>query len=347
MIVDPDLPRHRKTLKLAARLGLGRSDVVLLLIDMWGHCQTRRDDFLGSDAEDVAACCQCLEISPKKLHAALLGVGWIDEVERGYIAHGWLERNKEWFGRSSGGKLRAQGPRDAKGRLLGKNVQPAGTVPPATIQLAGDHSNHVVGESSPPTIQLACSHTIQLAGLEESRVDKKTPVVPLQGTASEDCGLRKPEPDALTPLVETAIHHLTALFGRKKKWVGHGTRCELEEMAKNGVLEIAEADWAVLARFYAVRGEFPGEKMWRNTVEAVAQNLPGEIEKAKAWLAEHEPDFAAKKSDAALSDPVPHRWQEWLSVAGYPDDTAWAQADGAVRREFRRWRDSIEGRKAA
>lgn len=178
MIVDPDLPTHRKTLKAATLLRVNRDAVVVLLLFMWGHCQQRRDDLLGQDDADLAACCQW-EGPPKKLRAALVSCALIDKTERGWIAHGWRERNHAWLSRIEGGRKRsAHVARDEAGRLL-----------PASAQLAG---------------QLAASNA---GGVEWSGVEN------LHGPS------RAPAREAITPeTLLSAKKRICRLLGCPEQW---------------------------------------------------------------------------------------------------------------------------------
>jgi hypothetical protein len=157
-------------------------------------------------------------------------------------------------------------------------------------------------------------------------VCSKTPIIPVPGIS---------ESKTLDQLVEEAIQHLNQLFGRKKKWLGAGPRRTLEDMAGAGALDILPNDWAALALFYRQRGEHPEQNMWRNSVEAVAENLASEIDKARTWLTRHDPDFSAQKNQGPPRLEPPG-WRKWLA-ADYPDAVtakSFWELPESMRREY-------------
>lgn len=328
MIVERDMHDHPKTVKLARRLSIHPDSAAVLVQRLWGHCEARRTDFLGTDPEDLAAIAR-FPGKAKTLLDALLGCVWVEKTDAGFVAHGWAEVNKGWLAKVSGGKWRAeQAKRDAAGRMATDTSKPPAS--PASPAVSTPRSSQVADQHPANS----ANGRSQLAGSEAGAVEgsgvESTPVVPLQGTA-----------DVLNSVVETAIQQLNQLFSRKKKSMGGGAKFELERLAMEGVLPLPAEDWSALATFYRQRGEHPQEKMWRNSPERIAEQLLSEIDKAKTWLTTQGIDFGAQKNEGE-TEGEPHRWREWLAQAGYPDDAAWTAADPSAKRDFRRWREKME-----
>lgn len=304
MIVDPDFPDNPKTVKLIRLLG---EISTRMLLRMWGHCQARRSDKLG-DAEDVAAICR-YEGRTKTLLEALLACRWIDaDPDRAgaYIAHGWSDKNQQWLRKVEGGKKRAQnGTRSEKGCLVSVGLPAIGLT---SRQLASGVAN-----------QLASG---EAGAVEWSGVEKDPLSSPKGGQTSI----------ALSCL--DAWAQCCAIFGRSKKnraRPSYRAEVALAGFAMRGVLP-APDEWELLQSFYFVA--LKDKERWhpRETCESLAENLEGELDKARSWRAES----SAGAGTAKKMEPEPPGWREWLQQR-YPGaeipDSFW-DLSPSLRQEF-------------
>lgn len=329
MIVERDMHDHPKTVKLARRLGIHADSAAVLVQRLWGHCEARRTDFLGTDPEDLAAIARFTG-KAKVLLDALLGCVWVEKTDAGFVAHGWAEVNKGWLAKVSGGKWRAeQAKRDAAGRMATDTSKPPAS--PVNPARSTPRSSQVAGQLPADSANGSCQLSGREAGAVEGSGVESTPTVP-KGTE-----------ESLNQVVETAIHQLNTLFSRPKKRMGQKSRFALEALALDGSLPLDDEHWAALTAFYAVRADYPKERMWRDSPERIAEDLLSEVTKAQTWLASKGIDFGPQRK-ADVPEPVPHRWQEWLEHAGYPVETPWKDADAPAKREFRAWRESKEAK---
>jgi hypothetical protein len=329
LIVDPDLPRHRKTLKLASRLQISIGDVCLLLINMWGHCQLRKDDFLGADPDDVAACCQLLSVPAKKLHGALLAVGWIDQVEGGFIAHDWRKLNAEWLRKIEGGKMRSRAARDKSGRLMGAasgDTQLAGKSPPASSQLAG------------ATSTASWKNPTSIAGAEERRGEEKsTSTLPARVSAHEDRQDSRSEETFET--LSFAKKRMCGVLGLDpaRPW-SHAA-----ELALPRIMPIPEDEWLAVEWLYR-QNDDPKRPKLRMSPGSLCEHWQDEVSKAHQYAQQLDVTLPMVGS-AALTEKnnaVPAAWFDFLRAMGYPN-ASYHEAERSLRVEFRAWCEKERG----
>lgn len=98
--VFQEMPRHRKTLKLAGLLGLDRRSAIGLLVDLWTWAldNATKDGSLGEMTEqDIAMALDWPTTSKKteKLMDALMQSGFLESVQDGarvtYVLHDWYD----------------------------------------------------------------------------------------------------------------------------------------------------------------------------------------------------------------------------------------------------------------
>jgi hypothetical protein len=111
MKIDPGLPRHPKTRKLARRLSVGTGEAVVYLLNLWGHCQQAKsvDGVLRLDAEDLATACDAPDNQdPDDLERALIESRWLTREGETVTVLGWVKHNgsliQRWKAGRSGGR---------------------------------------------------------------------------------------------------------------------------------------------------------------------------------------------------------------------------------------------------
>jgi hypothetical protein len=314
MIVEPDLPDHPKTHKLARLLSIEADRVPSILVRLWGHCQNRRSEQLaGNKLEasiDVAVICRWPGESLPFLDA-LISSGWIDQIDGNFTVRGWRERNSMWLSRIEGGKKRSENAvRNSAGQLAGKTRR-------ARTKLDGAQQL--------PSSQLAGLS----AGGEERRGEENIPPNVPQGGQS---GAHPSE----SSILETAKTLLCSIFGKKNRVLHPSADQALVHWLRVGILPLAPDDERALVAYYAARpkaGDDPHHR--RQKAETLAEHLSSELDLAHQWAATAKPSiFDAKKTGAPLGDP-PGCW-EWLSSA-YPEaprPARWSLLPESIRSEF-------------
>lgn len=312
MIVEPDLPDHRKTLKLARKLALSTEQAVVVLLRLWGHCQTRKDDLLGTDADDVAACARWTGPA-KKLLAALREVGWIDSTDRGFVAHGWRERNHSWLSRIEGGKKRIQDSRRNEKGQLSTSKQAASY--PSSSQLAGAN-----------------------AGGEERRGEE---IIPPTSALPRPSEVERSEKVDLIPDLIFAKKRIAPLLklDPARPWSYDA------ETALVRIVPIPEDELRAVEWLHSIPADDPDRPKLRTSPASLCAEWQGEVAKARLHAARLGVNLDRPASDSTeKKEGAPADWAEWLAEAGYPP-VAWEQVDDSVRREFRAWQK--EGAPAA
>jgi len=322
MIVDPDLTKHRKTLKLAGRLQIPLGDAVLLLLHMWGHCQHRKTDLLGRDAEDVAACCQCLTIAPDTLTAALLDIGWIDETDDGYRAHGFRDRNSEWFRKIEGGKFSATRRRDGKGKLL-----------PASSDASEDATQHPAqhaGKDAGPDVSEVALDSL---GAEEKRREEN------RGGSRPPARTRTCEADiARSEHLLLAKKRMCRLLGLQpsRPWSPDA------QQSLMALVPIPEDEWRAVEWLHA-QPAGRQRPLLKSSPTSLCREWSDEVSKARALARDLDVTlWTPETPEGKKKDGPGHaHWPEWLAAQGFPA-VDWDEADASLRREFRAFLASRE-----
>ena len=108
------MPRHPKTLRLAARLRVSRREAIGILADLWCWVQAVRPSGMldGLESPDIEVALDWVGL-PGQLAAALVDTGWLDITGCGYEVHGWAERAESYkrASRERGRRTRSVGAR--------------------------------------------------------------------------------------------------------------------------------------------------------------------------------------------------------------------------------------------
>lgn len=88
------MPRHRKTLKLASRLGYSRRETIGLMWDLWAWGMDNADidgKLQGLDAADIAVAMDFPREKGEWLVSALMDAGYMEQENGIYIFHDWRD----------------------------------------------------------------------------------------------------------------------------------------------------------------------------------------------------------------------------------------------------------------
>lgn len=88
------LPRHSKSIRLALLLQDERAWAYVAQLWLWCADSCQSGQITGTVATQVVECAAGWKGEPGKLAAAMLEVGFLDQLENGLEAHGWPERAK-------------------------------------------------------------------------------------------------------------------------------------------------------------------------------------------------------------------------------------------------------------
>lgn len=324
-VIAADFPTHWKT-KLLSEL-LEDPQAGMLLVRLWCHCHARKEDTFKMNSEQLASVCGWPIAHAEKLDRVLQNCRWIErpDPETMHVLQ-WREYNRRLFSNAeNGGKSHGRPRTHPK-----PNGNPTKThgLPTANPSLTDGH----------PVDNPSETHSAR--GVEESR--EEPPPLPRASApvgASEGSGQST---ERLEAIVDQTTARICAIFQRKK-YVGQDARASLCHQAVAGVLPLEERDWLALERFYAERKNgAPTDKQWRTSADAVAKELPAEVEKAHAWLRQHEiavPASAPGEKNSAPEATEPPRWLQWFTEQ-YPHILApisYWQLPDSERSAFQLW----------
>jgi hypothetical protein len=249
MIVEPDIRDHYKTEQLARALGINGDAVVVLLIRMWGYCQLRKSSALPADPLALAAICRypsskrASKREADRLRDSLISIKWVDEIQDGLEAHGWVDHNKKWLARVWATKNQGRSERGRFGRTSG------------TVNGTVDGA-------------VADSHT----GGEERRGEEITnPIVPFPSEPAPPGSLVRGNP-------EFEKKRMCALFGADpSRPIGYEA-----EHAISRISPIPEDEW-IAVEWLHHQPDDPCRPQPRMSVGTLAANWQDEVAKARRY----------------------------------------------------------------
>lgn len=296
MIVDRGYLDHWKTHSLRQLTGLANASE--LPLRLWEHCEARRDDFIEDTTGYIIAGICRAQIEPKVLVKALLECRFLDKAPKGYVVHGWAERNSSWLRKVVGGKMRAESAkRNAKGQLNTSKEAASSELPtsklPPSIQLAGQYSEKLDASS-----QLAGSTAgaVEWSGVEKRRVPADLPPREREGGSGSG------------QILSETSSRITALFDGKKRRLGREAEGELERNLE--ALPLVDEEWRLLSWWLRLPCDetdpFLRDGSRPKDADRMAMRLFSELDRAKG----HAKKMAPQKKEAA---PWPAGAREWLT----------------------------------
>lgn len=295
MLVDRGYLDHWKTHSLRQLTGLPNASE--LPLRLWEHCESRRNDFIEDTTGNIIAGICRAGIEPKALLKALVDCRFLDKAPKGYVVHGWRERNSSWLRKVEGGQMRAsKAVRNGKGQLRtstlpATNELPASQLPPSS-QLASPNSEKLAASS-----QLAGSTAgaVEWSGVEKSRV----PADPPPRLRSEE------RVNGSGQILSETSSRITALFDGKKRRLGREAEGELERNLE--VLPLMDEEWRLLAWWLRLPCDeadpFLRDGSRPKDADRLAIRLFSELDRAKGH---------AKKCAPQKKEP-PAGWREWFA----------------------------------
>ncbi len=104
LLIDPNLPNHRKVRRLASALGISRDTAVGMLIRFWGRViqEAETGDLTDWGPEDLTEACGWDSDQPEvveRLTKGMVDSKWVHKTESGYEVNGWMEHQGKLIAR--------------------------------------------------------------------------------------------------------------------------------------------------------------------------------------------------------------------------------------------------------